>query len=151
MHSRRLHSCVSSWNSLKVKTHSALSSSAKWRDVINIIFISFSLNLYYVTGGEVYTMLAQTTRFPLNRCRFYGAEITCAFEYLHQVYHNLVLSFLINLSATNNLSRFKTGEYSPCRGWPHQSRRFWPVQISINAWIDDTDILRDTWVSGAWR
>ena len=30
-------------------------------------------------------MLAQKTKFPLNQCRFYGAEITCAFEYLHEV------------------------------------------------------------------
>jgi len=52
----------------------------------------------FAQGGEVYTMLAQQTRFPLNRCRFYGAEITCAFEYLHQrqiIYRDLKLENIL--------------------------------------------------------
>ena len=50
-------------------------------------FLSFFFFAYtfYHLGGEVYAMLAQKTKFPLNQCRFYGAEITCAFEYLHEV------------------------------------------------------------------
>ena len=53
----------------------------------HFFFLSFFFFAYtfYHLGGEVYAMLAQKTKFPLNQCRFYGAEITCAFEYLHEV------------------------------------------------------------------
>jgi len=58
--------------------------------------------LYFVMefaqGGEVYTMLARSTTFPLNQCRFYGAEITCAFQYLHEraiIYRDLKLENIL--------------------------------------------------------
>lgn len=52
----------------------------------------------FAQGGEVYAMLAQKTKFPLNQCRFYGAEITCAFEYLHErqiIYRDLKLENIL--------------------------------------------------------
>lgn len=71
-------------------------------------------------GGEVYTMLARSTTFPLNQCRFYGAEITCAFQYLHEVMCRFfwsVLSFF--LVEGHHLPWFETGKYSSRRWWPH--------------------------------
>ncbi|KAJ3220595.1 camp-dependent protein kinase catalytic subunit [Chytriomyces hyalinus] len=41
------------------------------------------LVLEYVQGGELFTFLRRCGRFENNMARFYGAEVTVAFEYLH--------------------------------------------------------------------
>lgn len=39
--------------------------------------------LEYVPGGELFSLLRQSTKFDLKSAVFYAAEIVCAFEYLH--------------------------------------------------------------------
>jgi serine/threonine protein kinase len=39
----------------------------------------------YVCGGELFSYLRQEGRLPNEHGRFYAAEITCAFEYLHSL------------------------------------------------------------------
>lgn len=53
-------------------------------------------NLYmlleYVVGGELFSHLRKSVRFPNEKTRFYAAEIVSAFEYLHSfdiVYRDL--------------------------------------------------------------
>lgn len=55
-----------------------------------------SRNLYlvleYISGGELFTFLRRSGRFPNHVARFYAAEVTLAFEYLHSknvVYRDL--------------------------------------------------------------
>lgn len=37
----------------------------------------------FVVGGELFTYLRGQNKFPLSQAAFYGAQITCIFEYLH--------------------------------------------------------------------
>lgn len=49
----------------------------------------------YVNGGELFFHLSRERVFSENRTRFYGAEITLAVEYLHNlgvVYRDLKVS-----------------------------------------------------------
>lgn len=37
----------------------------------------------YVIGGEFFTVLRKNRRFENDASRFYAAQVTCIFEYLH--------------------------------------------------------------------
>ena len=55
----------------------------------------------YVNGGELFFHLSRERVFSENRTRFYGAEITLAVEYLHDlgvVYRDLKVSVLYTTS-----------------------------------------------------
>lgn len=54
----------------------------------------------YVNGGELFFHLSRERVFSENRTRFYGAEITMAVEYLHDlgvVYRDLKVSAIPKL------------------------------------------------------
>lgn len=52
----------------------------------------------YVIGGEFFTLLRKTRRFDNDAARFYAAQVTLIFEYLHGrniIYRCAMLRFLL--------------------------------------------------------
>lgn len=56
-----------------------ISMLGSFQDCVNLYMV-----LDYVSGGELFTYLRRNVRFPNHVARFYAAEVTSAFEYLHE-------------------------------------------------------------------
>lgn len=81
----------------KISSHKALSLVKNEKHILTIINHPFTLNFFtsfqdntriyflteYVPGGELFRILQNQRIFPLDHARFYAAEITSVFLYLH--------------------------------------------------------------------
>ncbi|PVV04076.1 hypothetical protein BB560_001432 [Smittium megazygosporum] len=84
-----------------------------------------SINLYmfleYIVGGELFSYLRKYKRFPSSVAKFYAAEVTLAFEYLHNfniVYRDLKPeNILIDANGHIKLTDMGFAKHVPATTW----------------------------------
>ncbi|CAG8629821.1 22175_t:CDS:2 [Dentiscutata erythropus] len=84
-----------------------------------------SCNLYmvmdYVVGGELFSILRKTQRFPDHVAKFYAAEVILAFEYLHSkdiIYRDLKPeNLLLDRNGHIKITDFGFAKYVPDITW----------------------------------
>ncbi|RIA98707.1 kinase-like domain-containing protein [Glomus cerebriforme] len=84
-----------------------------------------SANLYmvmdYVVGGELFSILRKTQRFPDHIAKFYAAEVILAFEYLHSndiIYRDLKPeNLLLDHNGHIKITDFGFAKYVPDITW----------------------------------
>ncbi|CAG8491661.1 12803_t:CDS:2 [Ambispora leptoticha] len=84
-----------------------------------------SANLYmvmdYVVGGELFSVLRKTQRFPDHVAKFYAAEVLLAFEYLHSkdvIYRDLKPeNLLLDRNGHIKITDFGFAKYVPDVTW----------------------------------
>ena len=85
----------------------------------------------YVNGGELFFHLSRERVFSEDRTRFYGAEITMAIQYLHQlgvIYRDLKVSHsCLVVLAVIIVLHLSAGESTSGYRGAHQTDRFWLV------------------------
>ncbi|KAJ3328080.1 camp-dependent protein kinase catalytic subunit [Blyttiomyces sp. JEL0837] len=87
-----------------------------FQDSSNVYFV-----LEYVQGGELFSYLRRSGRFPNHVARFYAAQVTLAFEYLHQkdiIYRDLKPeNLLIDANGNIKITDFGFAKYVPDVTW----------------------------------
>lgn len=76
--------------------------------------------LEYVPGGELFSLLRQSTKFDTKSAVFYAAEIVCAFEYLHGqdiVYRDLKPENIL----LDNEGHIKLADFGFSKKIPHRT------------------------------
>ncbi|CAG8675057.1 2641_t:CDS:2, partial [Ambispora leptoticha] len=82
-------------------------------------------NLYmvmdYVAGGELFSVLRKSKRFPDHVAKFYAAEVLLAFEYLHSkdiIYRDLKPeNLLLDRNGHIKITDFGFAKHVPVRTW----------------------------------
>jgi protein kinase A len=84
-----------------------------------------SHNLYmvmdYIPGGELFSVLRRSQRFPDHVAKFYAAEVTLAIEYLHRkdmIYRDLKPeNLLLDAQGHIKITDFGFAKYVPDITW----------------------------------
>ncbi|KAJ3407005.1 camp-dependent protein kinase catalytic subunit [Chytridiales sp. JEL 0842] len=87
-----------------------------FQDSLNVYFV-----LEYVQGGELFSFLRRSGRFPNNVAKFYAAEVILAFEHLHSkdiIYRDLKPeNLLIDAKGHIKITDFGFGKHVPDVTW----------------------------------